>query len=265
MQQIAIVLVEPLYAGNVGSVARAMKNMGLKNLVLVKPHCDPKSMDAIKMAVGARDLLATAKIVPTLEKAIAPAHVVIGTSRRVGRHRRSMMDPRGCAGLVAGLGKNKQVAILFGREDRGLTNVELARCHYRVSIPSHLKAPSLNVAQAVMVVAYEIYLQSASWKRGEWVLPSGSFPPAPDSAGAAAGALFPTSPISPVSTRLMEPLYAHLEEVLQAIGFLDPVNPLRGMRIARGIFGKAGLTRGEVQFVRGICRQMLWKSRESSK
>ncbi len=154
LESIQIVLVNTTHSGNIGGVARAMKNMGLSKLVLVEPRCPFPSDDAVDRASGADDLLSQAVIVPTLEEAIADSHLVFGTSAR-GRHIPwPIMDPHEAVGVMA-QADEKIVSIVFGREDRGLTNEELQLCHHHVHIPSCEEFSSLNVAAAVQVLAYE--------------------------------------------------------------------------------------------------------------
>ena len=155
LDTVSIVLVEPQVPGNVGACARVMKNMGLKRLVLVNPwfHNHPQ---ARYMAHGSEDILEDAKVVDNLSEAVADSVLVVGTTRRK-RHNTPFMNPRQAALEILGSSRSGPVSILFGREDKGLSNEELKWCQIHVSIPSSQAQPSLNLSQAVMVMAYELF------------------------------------------------------------------------------------------------------------
>jgi len=239
LKNIAIVLVKPLYAGNIGAVCRAMKNMGLSRLILVSPAEDPLSPDARMMALAAKDILEHAEIYPSLDKALEGFRWIAGTSARAGRNRGPFITPREICPEILNHARSIPVAILFGPEDRGLTNEELAPCHALVSIPTHSQLRSLNLAQAVMILCYEIYLASLD-QQGLENMPAHLL----------------ASP--PAEFQKLEKMYAHLEELLLKIGFLDPKNPKRIMHTLRRIFGRAKLTDRDVAILRGIFRQLEW-------
>lgn len=235
LSDIRIVLVNTTHSGNIGGVARAMKNMGLSDLVLVKPNVFP-SDDAVARASGATDLLDNATIVETLPEAIADASLVFGTSAR-GRHIPwPVMDPREMAGVVSRVQKGAKVVIVFGREDRGLTNEELQLCHHHVHIPSHESFSSLNIAAAVQVITYELRMAEL----------------APEHAKQDAPQWGTEWDIDLAEHKELELMYAHLEEVLVEIGFLDPDNPRQLMPRLRRVFQRAVLDKVEVNIVRGI-------------
>ena len=160
LRNIGIVLVRPQYAGNIGSVCRAMKNMGLSRLILVSPEQDPLSAEARMMATSARDILQKAKIFPSLEDALRGFRWIAGTSARRGINRGPFISPREVSAEILQHARSIPVAILFGPEDRGLTNRELDPCHALIQVPTHSGLSSLNLAQAVMLVGYELYLAS---------------------------------------------------------------------------------------------------------
>src|SRR6266545_4648851 len=137
LANIRIVLVEPQHSGNIGAVARAMK--------------------ARMMAMHAVDILQQAQIVPTLTQAVDDAGFVVGTTRRLGKARQAHLSPRALAPMLLELAHSNPVVLVFGREDRGLTNEELERCHELITIPSHPEFASLNLSQAVLLVCYELY------------------------------------------------------------------------------------------------------------
>jgi TrmH family RNA methyltransferase len=222
-----LVLVNTSHPGNIGAVARAMKNMGLKDLCLVSPQHYP-SADATARASGADDVLAQARCCATLDEAIADAVLVIGASARSRSLPIPALDPRGCAALVQRQADSRRVAILFGRERTGLTNDELDRCHHLVQIPANPEYPSLNIAAAVQIIAYELRVAA---QEGDG--PSGS------------GAEY-------ASARQLEQFYTHLEQTLIELEFLDPDSPRHLMRRLRRLFGRARPDQKEINILRGI-------------
>ena len=233
IEDIRIVLVRPQGQMNIGSVARAMKNVGLKELALVDPAGPPIHPDARLMAVGAHDILEDALIFPSLADALAECTWVIGTTRRGGKRREGVIDPRQMAAEVAEIIQQNKVAIIFGPEDKGLTNRDLDLCQRLATIPAHEEYGSLNLAQAVMIVSYEIFLAGRHKKD-----------------------LSPGEKLA--TTAELEGMYRHMEEALLRIGFLAQNNPKRMMAVLRRIFSKAQLDTREVQVLRGICRQANW-------
>ena len=238
LQNITIVLVRPQFAGNIGSVCRAMKNMGLSQLILVSPEQDPLSPEAKMMATSAKDLLQKAKIFSSLEEALLGFRWIAGTSARKGRNRGPFITPREICPEIISQARSIPVAILFGPEDRGLTNEEIAPCQALISIPTHPHLSSLNLAQSVMLLSYELYLTNLS----------------ESPAGPSASGIFPQL----AEFQKVEKMYAHLEELLLRIGFLDPKNPKRIMHTMRRIFGRAKLSDRDVAVLRGIFRQLEW-------
>ncbi len=234
LDNIAIVLVKPQFAGNMGSVSRAMKNFGFSRLILVSPAQDHLSEEARMMATSARDILEKAEIYPSPEKALKGFRWIAGTSARRGRNRGPFVAPREICPEIIAHARTIPVAILFGREDKGLSNEELAPCHALITLPAHSGLRSMNLAQAVMLVCYELYLSSLSRAAGEPLLP----------------------PLA--EFQKVEGMYAHLEELLLRIGFLDPKNPKRIMHTLRRVFGRAHLSDRDVAILRGIFRQLEW-------
>lgn len=232
--KIAIVLVEPREPGNIGAAARAMANMGLSRLVLVRPP-DHLVGDAFKMALAARPILESAIVADDLGEALAGFGFVAGTTRRAGSSRRGRVTPRELAAELPAIASDNDAAILFGREDSGLTNAELQYCQRLVTIPSSAGFGSLNLAQSVLTVAYELFLAADT-----------------RAAGAAAASW------RRASSADLEGLYGQMEGALLQIGYLDPANPARMMRVFRRLLGRAGLDVREVRALRGIFRQMAW-------
>jgi tRNA/rRNA methyltransferase len=234
----SIILVEPLHPGNIGSAARAMKNMGFRRLRLVNPT-GPFSSEARRMASGALDVLESAEVFQSLAEAVADLHVTAGLTARTGKGRIRRLDPQGLVRHLHTYPAEARLGIVFGREDRGLTNEELDLCNLLVTIPTAPEHASLNVAQAVLVVCYE-YLKQANEQAETKVRKS-----------------------LPAPSEELEALYRHGREVLLRIGFLHESNPDRILRVLRRIFGRIGLESREVSILRGILRQMDWYARIS--
>ncbi len=240
-EKIKIVLVETSHPGNIGAAARAMKTMGLNRLSLVNPREYP-SAEATSRASGADDVLMNAEVHESLDAAIADCQLVMGTSARLRTLKWPQLDPRETAGRVyeeAGSGSGS-VAIVFGRERTGLTNEELALCHYLVNVPTNPEYSSLNVASAVQILCYEIMMRAQDGQ-----------PRAAEELGE-----------QPVEQIEMQRLYGHFEEALIELDFLDPDNPKHLMRRIRRLFNRVRMTQNEVNILRGIltsaqrcCRQ----------
>jgi TrmH family RNA methyltransferase len=228
MVPISFVLVEPTHPGNIGATARAMKNMGLTDLRLVRPKFFP-SIDATARASGAEDVLENAKVCEELEEAIGDCGLVVGTSARSRHLPWEMVEPRACAELVRDAAQKSRVAILFGSERTGLTNVELARCNLLVTIPTDMAYSSLNLAMAAQVIAYEIHLAMRL------------SPPAQ-----------PEREVPLATAEEMTRLYAHLEEVMDEIDFHDRHGGGHLMARVRRLFNRATLDQNEMNILRGI-------------
>lgn len=232
LERIRIVLVAPSHGGNIGGCARAMKNMGLRHLVLVAPQDYPGD-EARARAAGAEDVLDGARLCASLEEAIADCQLVIGTSARERRIPWPLLAPDEAARRAVVASTGQQVAIVFGRERIGLTNDELDRCQALVTIPTDPDFASLNLACAVQVVAYEIY-------RAQLAAAG-----APERSGDPLG-----EPAAGQGD--IERFYQHLEQVLIETGFLDPQNPRLLMRRLMRLFNRVDLTVNEVNILRGI-------------
>lgn len=229
---IRIVLVETIGALNLGSVARVMQNMGLSDLVLVNPQCRPDDPQAQQMAVHAQDILAGAKIVPDLLSAVQDCDRIIATVGRIDKGDRPVMTlEQGCQWLAV---RGTKPAVVFGREDRGLSNWELQYFPEVLSIDTVPTAPSLNLAQAVAIFCY----QWRSQQRLNPVLPA------------------PQKPLA--TTGELEAAFADLQELLLQIGFLYPHTAFARMQKLRHIFQRSQLSSAEVNMLRGIVHQMHW-------
>ncbi len=244
-RNIRIVLVEPIHPGNIGGAARAMKNMGFDNLYIVNPRVYPDPQ-ATWRAASAIDVLENALVVQTLDEAIGDCQFVVGTSARSRRIPWPILDSRSCAERLYQLSNKEEVGILFGREDRGLTNDQLIRCNLHVQIPTAQKYSSLNLAMAVQIICYEILMQSQI----------GCLPK--DSA-------FDWD--SPFSTQEdMQRFFVHLEEMLLDIGFLNPCAPRQLMPRLKRLFNRVRLDEMELNILRGVLSEsQKWvrKSRDS--
>jgi tRNA (cytidine32/uridine32-2'-O)-methyltransferase len=228
---IRIVLVEPSHPGNIGAAARAMKNMGLAHLYVVNPGRFPDPQ-AQWRAAGAQDVLKNVTVCETLDDAVADCHWIAATSARNRRIPWPSGDIREVAPQVLGAAGQGTVALLFGRETDGLTNDELQRCHLHIQIPATPEYSSLNLAMAVQVVCYELYLASGVHTTA---------PQAWDRPMASAADI--------------EGMMVHLEQVLTDKGFIDSVNPGQTMTRLRRMFTRVGLDATEVQMMRGILTQ----------
>lgn len=238
LQNIRVVLVNTSHAGNIGGAARAMKNMGLSRLVLVDPEDFP-SPNAVARASGATDILDSARVVATLEEALAGCSLVLGTSARDRRIPWPLLDPRECASVsVEQSAGGGEVALVFGREYAGLTNEELQRCQYHVHIPSDPQFSSLNLAAAVQVLTYEV--------RMAWLAAEGR-PTKVEKLETTA-----MLDAQPVTVDELENYFGHLEQTLVDIGFLDPTKPRHLMPRLRRLYGRSGVSKLEMNILRGI-------------
>jgi TrmH family RNA methyltransferase len=225
LDNISIVLVDTKTPANIGSVARAMMNMGFSRLVLVDPPED-KNGEALKLAAGAHEILDRAEVRGTLKDAVSDQGLVLGASRHKGRRRRNVHTPREMAEQAVPLLERNKVSLVFGNEVNGLESADLALCHELISIPSSEAFSSLNLSHAVMIVMYEFFV---------------AFAAAP----------------SPASTVLapdqeLEHFYEHLKNTLLDVEFIDDRNREHMMSSLRQLFGRTRLDTREVGILRGI-------------
>ncbi|KAB8308199.1 tRNA (cytosine(32)/uridine(32)-2'-O)-methyltransferase TrmJ [Erwinia endophytica] len=230
LQNIRIVLVETSHTGNMGSVARAMKTMGLTNLYLINPLVKPDSQ-AIALAAGASDVIGNAHIVDTLDEALAGCSLVVGTSARSRSLPWPMLDPRECGIKSVQEGRQAPVALVFGRERVGLTNEELQKCHYHVAIAANPEYSSLNLAMAVQIITYEVrmaflYSQEATTQEYE------------------------ESPYPLVDD--LERFYQHMEHMMIKSGFIREGSPGQVMSKMRRLYTRARPERDELNILRGM-------------
>ncbi|HLZ19950.1 MAG TPA: RNA methyltransferase [Smithellaceae bacterium] len=233
-RNISIILYKPKYAGNVGSVARAAKNMGITRIVIVgTKDLDREAMQQRSTHLAA-DVLDSITYFDTLEEALGSFNYIAGTTARLGKARGPFVSPRAAAQTIAGLSQKNSIALLFGPEDTGLANEQLRLCHSVVTIPTSREFSSLNLSQAVMILCYEIFVA--------------------ETAASEAGTATPKLALSSE----LEGMYGQIRELLSEVGFLNPENPEYWMLDVRRFFSKSNLTSREVKIVRGIVRQLAW-------
>ena len=233
-----IVLVGTQHPGNIGSAARAMKTMGLRRLVLVAPE-QPPNHETFALAAGADDLIAAAPVFPDLAHAVADCRWVLGCTARSRRIQLEPLAPREAARRGLRAAAAGPVALVFGRERNGLDNAEMALCHAAVHIPSDPAFPSLNLAAAVQVLAYELRCAALEADAGaavEAATPARTAPP----------------PADAVPHAVLEGFFGQLEDTLAAIDFHKGRNPQTAMRKLRRLFLRANLDEAEVRLLRGI-------------
>lgn len=229
LNNLEIVLVGTRHAGNIGATARVMKNMNISRLILINPS-PYRHLDAIKMASGAEDIIINASIYKKLEDSMISASWVVGTTSRARRLRREVVTPEELVKeAIPFLSKNK-IAVLFGPENFGLNNNEIRFCQSFVSIPVNEKSPSLNLAQAVGIIAYEFNKSEAKPIHG-YVRKL-------------------------ISNKKKSLFYSRLKMTLENIGFLDTPNPDRSMASARNIFERSGMDNKDFNLMMGILKEI---------
>jgi len=230
-----VVLVGPQGSLNIGSVARTMLNFGLEELRLVNPAVSHLNDEARRMAVKAVHILEQARIYPDLRVALADCNLALGATRRFGKYRRDFLHPWQAAGQIIELADHNRAALVFGREDHGLSTDEIDLCQRLITIPVHDKLPSLNLAQAVTVCLYELHkARGADRDKSR-----------PHEKTMAPGAA-------------LEAMCRHMRQTLLDIDFLDHQNPDHITRAFRQIFGRAGLNNREVQIMQGLWSRIDW-------
>ncbi|AVJ55213.1 tRNA (cytosine(32)/uridine(32)-2'-O)-methyltransferase TrmJ [Idiomarina sp. OT37-5b] len=233
LDSIRIVLVNTSHTGNIGSVARAMKTMGLKELTLVDPVNKPDS-HASALAAGATDILANAQIVDTLEEAIADCELVLATSARNRTLDWPLLGPRDAAAKMLAEAPKHKVAVVFGRENNGLTNEELQLSQYHLHIPTNPDYGSLNLAMAVQTVCYELRMQHLEAAEGQSLYTH-------------------TDEIADYPrAEQLEMFYQHLEQTLYHTGFIVKQHPGQVMTKLRRLFNRARPEESEINILRGI-------------
>ncbi|NOY69246.1 MAG: RNA methyltransferase [Deltaproteobacteria bacterium] len=234
-ENISIVLNRPRFPENIGSAARAMKNMGISDLVVVAPEIFDKGRVKALATHAALDVVENIRLFDTLAKALAPFSYVVGTTARLGDKRQALSTPARLAEKLVPISAANRVAIVFGPEDRGLTNPELSYCHSLVTIPT-ADFSSLNLAQAVMIISYELFR---------------------------AGIPAPKEFAPRLATRFeLDPMYGQLTDLLVRISYIQPDNPDHWMHKIRKALSRVSLKAAEVSIIRGICRQVNWYAKK---
>ncbi len=230
---VRIVLVATTHPGNIGAAARAMKNMGLGQLVLVAPKIWP-ALEALNMAGSALDVIDNTRVVDTLQEAIADCHLVIGTSARLRNMPVPLQDPPGCAATVVERMSTERIALVFGREASGLSNEELHLCHYHVHIPVNPEYSSLNLAAAVLVLCYELRKTALAAEEGD---PS---------------SVTPEWDQEPATVDELERYLEHLDRVLARLEFHKSNGSVQLLRRLRRLYQRIQPDRMEINILRGI-------------
>jgi tRNA/rRNA methyltransferase len=233
-KNISIVLYKPKYAGNIGSVARAAKNMGISNIIVVgKTGFDHEEMQQRSTHLAA-DVLAQIQYCECIDEALGGFNYIVGTTARLGKARGPFMSPRAAGQDIADISQKNKVALLFGPEDTGLANEELRLCHAVVTIPTSREFTSLNLSHAVMILCYEIFTASSGAIKKEEMTPKLA------------------------RSQELEGMYGQIKTLLAGIEFLNPENPEYWMMHLRRFFARAGLLSREVGIIRGVCRKLEW-------
>ncbi|MCP2014093.1 tRNA/rRNA methyltransferase [Deinococcus sp. HSC-46F16] len=231
---LAVVLVSPKTPGNIGSAARAMLNMGARDLRLVAPRCDHLDSQAVAMAVHAADLLREARVYPTLRDALADRDLSVGTSARI---RADLPPPRHPAQVRPLVRAASAPALVFGPEETGLVNSDLEQCQVTVRVPTGDYA-SLNLAQAVLLVCYE-FLQAQDE--------------------------VPANERKTATREEMEAMYGHLHQTMHLIGYTDAVRARHTLRLWRAMLDRSLMSSAESRLFRGLLRQVEWKVRDAAR
>ena len=237
LERVRVVLCRPSHPGNIGAAARAMKTMGIADLRLIAPERFP-APEAQWMATHADDVLASARVYAQLGDALSDCVTTFALSARTREWSPQVLDARAAAAVALERAASGPVAFVFGAESAGLTNEELFDCQFLVHIPTDPQSRSLNLAQAVQLIAYD------------WRQALGGFavtPRTPDATHADAAAV--------------QGLLAHWEEMLVGIGFLDPASPKKLLPRLNQLFNRARLTPEEVHILRGVARAVLERRR----
>ena len=230
---IRVVLVGTLYTGNVGSASRAMAKMGIRKLRLAAPNLQNSWDEGERMAVHATDVMSAREEFATLEEAVADCVAVVGTTAREGLYRQHVKAPRDCAADILSLAETGPVAVVFGREDKGLLNEEIAQCTHLIRIPVDEGYTSINLSQAVLITCYELFTAS-----GRYRPPQEKAPPAPQAQ----------------KMQLMK----NWATMLQEIGFMKPEQTDHFMQGFHRVFSRGVFTKDDAALMLGVARQAIW-------
>ena len=231
-KNISIVLYKPKYAGNIGSVARAAKNMGVSNILVVGTADFDREAMQQRSTHLASDVLDQIQYYESIGAALGSFNYIVGTTARLGKARGPFIAPRDVAKDIADISQKNKIALLFGPEDTGLANEELRLCHAVVTIPTSREFTSLNLSHAVMILCYEIFTASSS------------------------ATVITTARPKLAQSKELEGMYQQIETLLAEIEFINPENPDYWMMHLRRFFSRAGLLSREAGLIRGICRKL---------
>jgi len=241
IENVSIVLVEPQGAMNIGSVSRAMMNFGLIDLRLVNPCHDYHSLDSKRMAMKSEKILTNAKVYNNLKSAIEDRHIIMGTTRRFGKYRDEFISPEQAAENLQTSSDRTRAALVFGREDRGLQTKELDLCQFFITIPTSSAYPSMNLAQAVSLLMYEVRKSNLK-----------DIPQDIEGREMATG-------------EDLERMYDHMQTTLLEIEYINPHCPDHILRSFRRLFGRAGLSDREVRILQGLWSRIDWIENQRKK
>jgi tRNA/rRNA methyltransferase len=233
-KNISIVLYKPKYAGNVGSVARAAKNMGISNIIVVgKTAFDREEMQQRSTHLAA-DVLDQIQYFERIDDAFGNFNYIVGTTARLGKARGPFIAPRVAARDIADISQKNKIALLFGPEDTGLANEELRLCHAVVTIPTAREFTSLNLSHAVMILCYEIFISASVAAKSSQATPKLA------------------------RSEELEGMYEQIKTLLADVEFVNPENPDYWMMHLRRFFSRSSLLSREVGIIRGVCRKLQW-------
>ncbi|MGN0854927.1 MAG: RNA methyltransferase [Kiritimatiellia bacterium] len=238
LDNLRVVLVGTLYTGNVGSSCRAMANMGIRHLRLAAPNLQNSWEEGARLAVHATDILERREEFATFEEAVADCIAVVGTTAREGLYRQHVKAPRDCAADLLALAAQGPVALVFGREDKGLLNEEIAQCTHLIRIPVDAGYTSINLAQAVLIACYEFF--SAS---GRYEPPKEKAPPAPQAQ----------------KMQLMK----NWSQMLCEIGFMKPIQADHFMQGFHRVFSRGVYSKDDAALLLGVARQAIWTAQRA--
>ena len=239
LDNIRVVLVGTLYTGNVGSACRAMANMGIRKLRLAAPNLQNSWDEGERLAVHANDILVAREEFATFEEAVADCVAVVGTTAREGLYRQHVKAPRDCAADILSIAATGPVALVFGREDKGLLNEEIAQCTHLIRIPVDKGYTSINLAQAVLITCYEFFAAS-----GNYIPPHEKAPPAPQA-------------------QKMQ-LVKNWSKMLIEIGFMKPEQEDHFMQGFHRVFSRGVVTKDDAALMLGVARQAIWAKQKGS-
>ena len=237
LDNIRVVLVGTLYTGNVGSSCRAMANMGIRHLRLAAPNLQSAWDEGLRLAVHATDILENREEFASFEEAVADCIAVVGTTAREGLYRQHVKAPRDCAADLLALAEQGPVALVFGREDKGLLNEEIAQCTHLSRIPVDEGYTSINLSQAVLITCYEFFTAS-----GRYEPPHEKAPPAPQAQ----------------KMQLMK----NWSQMLCDIGFMKPIQAEHFMQGFHRVFSRGVYSKDDAALLLGVARQAIWTAKQ---